>query len=132
MTRRQVFTTHQDGQTGMIIQGGAGERDTVANCRRLARFELHGIPPMKAGLARIEVTYAIDANGQLTVSARETTTDIISQIQVSPSYGLSEEQQEQLLQAGFIHAAEDKAARMLIETKVEAQKELLAFTVSFG
>ncbi|ARB67448.1 Hsc66 [Moraxella catarrhalis] len=126
VTRRQVFTTHQDGQTGMIIQVVQGERDTVANCRGLARFELHGIPPMKAGLARIEVTYAIDANGQLTVSARETTTDIISQIQVSPSYGLSEEQQEQLLQAGFIHAAEDKAARMLIETKVEAQRELLA------
>lgn len=126
VTRRQVFTTHQDGQTGMIIQVVQGERDTVADCRRLARFELHGIPPMKAGLARVEVTYAIDANGQLTVSARETTTDIVSQIQVSPSYGLSEEQQEQLLQAGFIHAAEDKAARMLIETKVEAERELLA------
>ena len=69
----------------MIIQVVQGERDTVANCRGLARFELHGIPPMKAGLARIEVTYAIDANGQLTVSARETTTDIISQIQVSPA-----------------------------------------------
>ncbi|OAV00063.1 MULTISPECIES: Fe-S protein assembly chaperone HscA [Moraxella] len=126
VTRRQVFTTHQDGQTGMIIQVVQGERDTVADCRGLARFELHGIPPMKAGLARVEVTYAIDANGQLTVSARETTTDIVSQIQVSPSYGLSEEQQEQLLQAGFIHAAEDKAARMLIETKVEAERELLA------
>lgn len=126
VTRRQVFTTHQDGQTGMIIQVVQGERDTVADCRGLARFELHGIPPMKAGLARVEVTYAIDANGQLTVSARETTTDIVSQIQVSPSYGLSEEQQEQLLQAGFIHAAEDKAARMLIETKIEAERELLA------
>ncbi|VEG13184.1 Fe-S protein assembly chaperone HscA [Moraxella cuniculi] len=128
VTRRQTFTTHQDGQTGMVVHVVQGERDTVADCRSLARFELHGIPPMKAGFARIEISYAIDANGQLTVSARETTTDVVSQIQVSPSYGLSEEQQEQLLQAGFIHAQADKAARMLIETKVEAEREIIALT----
>ncbi|MFC0819504.1 Fe-S protein assembly chaperone HscA [Moraxella marmotae] len=126
VTRRQVFTTHQDGQTGMVVHVVQGERDTVADCRSLARFELHGIPPMKAGLARIEITYAIDANGQLTVSARETTTDVVSQIQVSPSYGLSEEQQEQLLKAGFEYAQADKAARMLIELKVDAERELIA------
>ncbi len=126
VTRKQTFTTHQDGQTGMVVHVVQGERDTVADCRSLARFELFGIPPMKAGLARIEVTFAIDANGQLTVSAMETTTKVSSQIAVTPSYGLSQEQQEQLLQAGFIHAQQDKLARALIETQVEAQRELNA------
>lgn len=126
VARRQVFTTHQDGQTGLVVHVVQGERDTVVDCRSLARFELYGIPPMKAGLARIEITFSIDANGQLTVSAQETSTKISSQIKVSPSYGLSEEQQEQLLLAGFTHANEDKQARMLIETKVEAERELIA------
>lgn len=126
VTRRQTFTTHQDGQTGMIIHVVQGERDTVADCRSLSRFELYGIPPMKAGLARIEVTFNIDANGQLTVLAQETTTGIKSHIEVSPSYGLSEAQQEQLLTAGFTYANEDKQARMLIEAKVEADRELIA------
>ncbi|USZ15199.1 Fe-S protein assembly chaperone HscA [Moraxella sp. FZFQ2102] len=128
VARRQTFTTHQDGQTGMVVHIVQGERDTVADCRSLGRFELYGIPPMKAGLARIEVTFSIDANGQLTVSARETTTGVTSQIEVSPSYGLSEAQQEQLLLAGFTHANEDKAVRMLIETKVEADRELIALS----
>ncbi|UXZ04486.1 Fe-S protein assembly chaperone HscA [Moraxella nasicaprae] len=126
VARRQTFTTHQDGQTGMVVHIVQGERDTVADCRSLGRFELYGIPAMKAGLARIEVTFSIDANGQLTVSAKETTTGVSSQIEVSPSYGLSPEQQEQLLMAGFAHAQEDKLARMLIETKVEAERELIA------
>lgn len=126
VARRQVFTTHQDGQTGMVVHVVQGEREAVADCRTLARFELHGIPPMKAGHARIEVSFNIDANGQLTVSAQETTTGARSQIQVSPSYGLSPEQQEQLLQAGFLHANEDKRLRALIETKVEAERELIA------
>lgn len=128
VARRQTFTTHQDGQTGMIVHVVQGERDTVADCRSLARFELYGIPPMKAGLARIEVTFSIDANGQLTVSAEETTTGVKSHIEVSPSYGLTEAQQEQLLMAGFTHANEDKKARMLIEAKVEADRELIALT----
>ena len=126
VTRKQIFTTHKDGQTGMMIHVVQGERDTVADCRSLARFELFGIPPMKAGLARIEVTFNVDANGQLTVSAMETTTKKSSQIAVTPSYGLSQEQQEQLLQAGFIHARTDKENRALIETKVEAEREILA------
>lgn len=126
VTRKQIFTTHKDGQTGMMIHVVQGERDTVADCRSLARFELFGIPPMKAGLARIEVTFNVDANGQLTVSAMETTTKKSSQIAVTPSYGLSQEQQEQLLQAGFIHAKTDKENRALIETKVEAEREILA------
>lgn len=126
VTRRQVFTTHQDNQTGMIIHVVQGERDTVADCRSLGRFELHGIPAMKAGLARIEVTFSIDANGQLSVTARETTTGVVSQINVSPSYGLTEEQQEQLLLAGFTHANADKQMRMLIEAQVEAEREIIA------
>ncbi|MDN5620020.1 MAG: Fe-S protein assembly chaperone HscA [Psychrobacter sp.] len=124
--KRQVFTTYQDGQTGMVIHVVQGERETVENCRSLGRFELYGIPPMKAGFARIEVTFSIDANGQLTVSAQETTTKTESKIEIAPSYGLSDEQKEQLLVAGFKHAEEDKNARSLIETKVEAEREVLA------
>lgn len=124
--KRQVFTTYQDGQTGMVIHVVQGERETVNNCRSLGRFELYGIPPMKAGFARIEVTFSIDANGQLTVSAQETTTKTESKIEIVPSYGLSDEQKEQLLIAGFKYAEEDKNARSLIETKVEAERELLA------
>lgn len=124
--KRQVFTTYQDGQTGMVIHVVQGERETVENCRSLGRFELYGIPPMKAGFARIEVTFSIDANGQLTVSAQETTTKTESKIEIVPSYGLSDEQKEQLLVAGFQHAEEDKNARSLIETKVEAEREVLA------
>ena len=124
--KRQVFTTYQDGQTGMVIHVVQGERETVDNCRSLGRFELYGIPPMKAGFARIEVTFSIDANGQLTVSAQEITTKTESKIEIVPSYGLSDEQKEQLLIAGFKYAEEDKNARSLIETKVEAERELLA------
>lgn len=126
VARRQTFTTHTDAQTGMVIHVVQGERETVADCRTLANFTLTGIPPMKAGLARVEVTFAIDANGQLTVSAMETTTKVASKIDVVPSYGLTEEQQEELLKAGFIHAKADKEKRMLIETKVEAEREILA------
>ena len=130
--KRQVFTTYQDGQTGMVIHVVQGERETVENCRSLGRFELYGIPPMKAGFARIEVTFSIDANGQLTVSAQETTTKTESKIEIVPSYGLSDEQKEQLLVAGFKHAEEDKNARSLIETKVEAEREVLALETALN
>ncbi len=126
VTRRQIFTTHTDGQTGMVIHVVQGERETVADCRTLAQFTLTGIPAMKAGLARVEVTFAIDANGQLTVSAMELSTKSASKIDVVPSYGLTEEQQEALLKAGFTHAKADKEKRMLIEARVEAERELLA------
>lgn len=126
VARRQTFTTHTDGQTGMVIHVVQGERETVADCRTLANFTLTGIPPMKAGLARVEVTFAIDANGQLTVSAMELSTKVASKIDVVPSYGLSESQQEELLKAGFIHAKADKEKRMLIEAQVEAEREILA------
>jgi molecular chaperone HscA len=124
--KRQVFTTYKDGQNGMVIHVVQGERETVADCRTLGRFELFGIPPMKAGFARIEVTFSIDANGQLTVSAQETTTGTASEIEITPAYGLSDEQKEQLLLAGFQYAEQDKQARALIEMKVEAEREVLA------
>lgn len=124
--KQQEFTTHTDGQTGMVIHVVQGERETVAHCRSLARFELFGIPPMKAGLARVQVVFAIDVNGQLTVSATESTTGVSTSIHVVPSNGLSVEQQEALLKAGFEHAEDDKQLRMLIETQVEAEREILA------
>lgn len=126
VARQQVFTTYQDNQNAMIIHVVQGERDQVADNRTLGQFKLTDIPAMKAGLARIEVTFAIDADGQLTVTAKELTTGKHSQIHVTPAYGLSEADQQALLQAGFDNAAADKNARSLIERKVEAQRELLA------
>nr|WP_315042758.1 Fe-S protein assembly chaperone HscA [uncultured Moraxella sp.] len=133
--RKQVFTTYQDYQNAMIIHVVQGERDTVADNRSLGQFKLTDIPAMKAGLARIEVTFAIDANGQLTVTAQELTTQKHSEIQVKPSYGLSDAEQEKLLQAGFDNAQLDKDNRSLIEAEVEARRELLAIEsalVEFG
>ncbi len=126
VTRKQVFTTYQDNQNAMIIHVVQGERDTVADNRSLGQFKLTDIPAMKAGLARIEVTFQIDANGQLTVGAEELTTGKASQIQVKPSYGLSEDEQEKLLKAGFDFAMQDRLQRSLIESQVEAKRELLA------
>lgn len=133
--RKQVFTTYQDYQNAMIIHVVQGERDTVADNRSLGQFKLTDIPAMKAGLARIEVTFAIDANGQLTVTAQELTTQKHSEIHVKPSYGLSDAEQEKLLQAGFDNAQLDKDNRSLIEAEVEARRELLAIEsalVEFG
>lgn len=126
VSRKQVFTTYQDNQNAMIIHVLQGERDTVADNRSLGQFKLTDIPAMKAGLARIEVTFAIDADGQLTVTAQELTTGKQSEIYVKPSYGLSEDEQEKLLQAGFDNAQSDKDKRSLIENQVEAKRELLA------
>ncbi|GAF60613.1 LOW QUALITY PROTEIN: chaperone protein HscA [Psychrobacter sp. JCM 18903] len=124
--KRQVFTTYQDGQTGMVIHVVQGERETVDNCRSLGRFELYGIPPMKAGFARIEVTFSIDANGQLTVSAKKPQPRQKVRLRLCLLMGYQMSKKSQLLVAGFKHAEEDKNTRSLIETKVEAEREVLA------
>jgi len=126
VTRRQEFTTFKDGQTAMAIHVVQGEREKVADCRSLARFELHGIPPLAAGAARIAVTFAVDADGLLDVSAREATTGVEATITVKPSYGLSDAEITRMLEESFAHAADDMTARALAEAQVEADRMVAA------
>jgi molecular chaperone HscA len=118
----QTFTTFADKQTGFDLHVVQGEREMVAECRSLARFKLGGIPPMPAGLARLEVTFLVDADGLLRVTAREETTGQEASIQVKPSYGLSDEEVERMLLDSFAHAEEDVKARLLTEQRVEADR----------
>ncbi|OJX29767.1 MAG: Fe-S protein assembly chaperone HscA [Burkholderiales bacterium 68-12] len=124
--KAQDFTTYKDGQTAMAIHVVQGERDLVQDCRSLARFELRGIPPMAAGAARIRVTFTIDADGLLSVSAREQASGVEAHIDVKPSYGLTDEQIARMLQESFATAAQDIQARALVEARVEAERMLLA------
>ncbi|MDO8277047.1 MAG: Fe-S protein assembly chaperone HscA [Burkholderiaceae bacterium] len=122
----QDFTTYQDGQTALALHVVQGERDRVADCRSLARFELRGIPPMAAGAARIRVTFTIDADGLLSVSAREQISGVEASIEVKPSYGLSDDEIARMLQESFSTAAEDMQARAVAQARVDAERMLLA------
>ncbi|MFM7506806.1 MAG: Fe-S protein assembly chaperone HscA [Rubrivivax sp.] len=126
VAKAQDFTTFKDGQTAMAIHVVQGERELVADCRSLARFELRGIPPMAAGAARIRVTFQVDADGLLSVSARELGSGVEASVAVKPSYGLADEQIAQMLKDGFAHAEDDMAARKLREARVEAERMVLA------
>jgi molecular chaperone HscA len=127
--KAQDFTTYIDGQTALALHVVQGERDLVADCRSLARFELRGIPPMAAGAARIRVTFTVDADGLLSVSAREQGSGVEAQISVKPSYGLADDQVARMLAESFTTAEADMQARAVTEARVDADRMLLA-TVS--
>jgi len=124
--KAQDFTTYKDGQTAMALHVVQGERDLVQDCRSLARFELRGIPPMAAGAARIRVTFTVDADGLLSVSAREQASGVEARIDVKPSYGLTDAQIASMLQESFSTAQQDMQARAVAEARIDGQRMLMA------
>ena len=127
----QQFTTYADGQTGIVIHVVQGERELARDCRSLARFTLKGIPPMPAGIARVEITYAVDADGILRVSARELTTGLEQKIQVKPTYGLAEDEIERMLVESIEHAEDDVTERFVREWRVEGDRILASLESAF-
>ena len=130
--RAQDFTTFKDGQTAIAIHVVQGEREVVGDCRSLARFELRGIPPMVAGAARVRVSFAVDADGLLNVSAREETSGVEAAISVKPSYGLADAEIARMLSESFSSAEHDMVERRLRESRVEAERMLLATRAAFA
>jgi molecular chaperone HscA len=126
--KAQDFTTYKDGQTALALHVVQGERDLVADCRSLARFELRGIPPMAAGAARIRVTFTVDADGLLSVNAKEQISGVEAQIDVKPSYGLADDQIARMLQDSFATAEADIKSRALVEARVDGDRMLLAIS----
>jgi molecular chaperone HscA len=127
----QTFTTYADKQTGFDIHVLQGERETADTCRSLARFVLRGVPPMIAGMGRVEITFLVDADGLLKVMAKELTTGIESSIEVKPSYGLTDEEVERMLVESFEFAEEDLAKRNLLIERVEGERILAATRQAF-
>ncbi len=128
LAKAQDFTTHKDGQTGMVIQVLQGERELIKDNRSLAKFTLKGIPAMPAGMAKIRVTFQVDADGLLNVSAKELSSGVSARVEVKPSYGLNDEQIRQMLEDSYAEAVSDKENRLLIELRVEADRLLEALS----